>query len=560
MQGVNIAKMAQNRPKSVKIGPKTPKWIKSSPRRCPIPGGAGRPGSGPGDGRAGAHRPRCALRRGALRAICAGGGDQAHPGGRDDLANEADDATPSGPAHLTLLVETAEGYANLCRLITLARRGQEKGVAWLAKRDLAAHAKGLIGLSGCRRGEIPRLLAADKFERAMEIAQGYARVFGPDRFFVELQRHYLRGDNRLLARLVVLATRAGLDVVATGNTHYLHPRQREVHDVLTCIRHHTTLEDAGDLLRPNAEYHLRSPQEMAALFHDIPIALENSLHIAQRCAPAYDYLPAGPQMLPRFPVPGARPERTCPERSRRSRRGRSPDFYLRELCLRALRHRYPNVPPRDLLARELAVIRQAGLADYFLIVWDIVRFARRVGIRCQGRGSAANSLVAYLLGISPIDPVACGLVFERFLSPERCGPPDIDVDFAADRREEVIQYVYRRYGETHAAMACTLVTFRARSAVRDVARVLGFPPALVERLTGAGPEQWDELVEPPAEGACPEPVEGACPEPAEGACLEPAEGACPEPAEGALDVGDADSVEESRGLVEACGADLAGKR
>ncbi|MEE9618173.1 MAG: DNA polymerase III subunit alpha, partial [Anaerolineae bacterium] len=451
------------------------------------------------------------------------------------LANEADDATPSGPAHLTLLVETAEGYANLCRLITLARRGQEKSVARLAKRDLATHAEGLIGLSGCRRGEIPRLLAADKFERAMEIAQGYARVFGPDHFFVELQRHYLRGDNRLLARLVVLATRAGLDVVATGNTHYLHPRQREVHDVLTCIRHHTTLEDAGDLLRPNAEYHLRSPQEMAALFHDIPIALENSLCVAERCAPATDYLPAGPQTLPRFPVPGA-----CPEQGRR---GRSPDFYLRELCLQALRHRYPNVPPRDLLARELAVIRQAGLAGYFLIVWDIVRFARRVGIRCQGRGSAANSLVAYLLGISPIDPVACGLVFERFLSPERCGPPDIDVDFAADRREEVIQYVYRRYGEAHAAMACTLVTFRARSAVRDVARVLGFPPALVERLAGAGPEQWSELVEPPVEGACP-----ACPERSRGEIVE-----------GALDVGDADSVEESRGLVEAFGADFAGK-
>jgi len=488
------------------------------------------------------------------------------------LANEADDATPSGPAHLTLLVETAEGYANLCRLITLARRGQEKGVARLAKRDLTAHAEGLIGLSGCRRGEIPRLLAADKFERAMEVARGYARVFGPDRFFIEVQRHYRRGDNRLLAHLMVLATRAGLDVVTTGNAHYLHPRQREVHDVLTCIRHHTTLEDAGDLLRSNAEYVLRSPQEMAFLFADTPIALENSLRIAERCVPAYEYLPSGPQTLPRYPVPG----------------GRSPDFYLRELCEQALRHRYPDSPPSSPpmggkeggLARELAVIRQAGLAGYFLIVWDIVRFARRVGIRCQGRGSAANSLVAYLLGISPIDPVACDLVFERFLSPERCGPPDIDVDFAADRREEVIQYVYRRYGEAHAAMACTLVTFRARSAVRDVARVLGFPPASVERLAGTGPEQWGELVEPPAERVCPatastrggaplreysrgrrggEPVEGACPATASTRGGESAEGACPEPAEGALDVGDADSVEESRGLVEAFGADLAGK-
>ena len=152
---------------------------------------------------------------------------------------------PAGPAHLTLLVETPAGYANLCRLITLARRGQEKGVARLSKQDLVTHAGGLIALSGCRRGEIPRMLSAGQFERALEAARGYARVFGPDRFFVELQRHYRRGDKRLLAGLAVLASRAGLDVVATGNSHYLHPPQREVHDVLTCIRCRTTLEDAG---------------------------------------------------------------------------------------------------------------------------------------------------------------------------------------------------------------------------------------------------------------------------------------------------------------------------
>jgi len=407
---------------------------------------------------------------------------------------------PDDESHLTLLVETGEGYANLCRLITLARQGREKGVARLSKRDLAAHAGGLIALSGCRRGEIAQLLTANRFERALEVARGYARVFS---FFIELQRHYRRGDNRMLRDLVVLADRAGLEVVATGNAHYLHPHQREVHDVLSCIRHHTTLEDARDTLRPNAEYHLRSPQEMATLFDDIPIALENGLRIAERCAPATDYLPAGPQTLPRYPVPGA-----CPEQSRR---GCSPDFYLCEMCEQALRYRYPHNPPRELLARELAVIRETGLADYFLVVWDIVRFARHAGIRCQGRGSAANSLVAYLLGISPIDPVACDLVFERFLSPERRGPPDIDIDFSADRREEVIQYVYERYGADHTAMACTLVTFRARSAVRDVARALGFPPALVERLSKA------------------------------------------------LDVGDADSVEESRGLAETFGADMAKK-
>ncbi len=369
--------------------------------------------------------------------------------------------------HLTLLIESAEGYANLCRLITLARQGQSKGVARLDKRDLAAHAQGLIALSGCRRGEIPRLLMDKKYDQALSTAQGYARVFGSDRFFIELQRHYVRGDDRLLARLTALADRAGLDVVTTGNVHYLHPHQRDVHDILRCIDHQITLEDAHDLLYPNDEYVLRSPQEMTRLFGDIPIALNNSLRIAHRCASACDYLPAGTQVLPGAPLADDRP----------------PHENLRRLCRQTLHRRYPINPPQALLKKELAVIQQMGLANYFLVVWDIVRFAQHAGIRCQGRGSAANSLVAYLLDISPIDPVASQLVFERFLSPERGSPPDIDIDIAADRREEVIQYVYERYGPEHAAMACTFITFRARSAVRDVARVLGFPPALVERLS-----------------------------------------------------------------------------
>ena len=418
-----------------------------------------------------------------------------HPEEEDRETGDHKTSDCRAETHLTLLVETAQGYANLCHLITLARRGQEKGVACLQRRDLAAHTSGLIALSGCRRGEIPRLLLAGKLAQATEVALGYARLFGPDRFFIELQRHYRHGDTRLLANLIVLATRTGLDVVATGNAHYLFPQQQAVHDVLVCVHHHTTLEDAGEALRPNAEYLLRSPQEMAALFDQVPIALENTSRIAERCLPAYEYLPAGPQALPRFPLPG----------------GGDAGDYLRALCARALRDHYPDNPPQALLDRELAVVEQLGLADYFLIVWDIVRFARRSGIRHLGRGSAANSLVAYLLGITPIDPVTCDLVFERFLSAERGAPPDIDIDFAADRREEVIQYVYERYGEEHVAMACTLVTYRARSAVRDAARALGFPPALVERLSDA------------------------------------------------LDVGDAESVEESRGLVEAFGAELAGK-
>jgi error-prone DNA polymerase len=397
-------------------------------------------------------------------------------------------------AHLTLLAETADGYANLCQLITLSRREKRKGAARLSRHDLAEHSRGLIGLSGCCRGDIPRLLIAGKPDAALEIAKEYARIFGRNRFFIELQHHYQRGEHRLLGQLLAVAGHAGLDVVATGNVHYLHWHQRQVHDVLVCIREHTTLELASGLLRSNSEYLLRTPEEMATLFSRVPNALENSLRIAERCANGGTLLPTRHQMLPHFCVPG-----------------KTAYAYLRELCVEALHDHYGDSPPYEQLERELAIIKQADLAEYFLIVWDIVRFARNAGIRCQGRGSAANSLVAYLLGITPIDPIACDLVFERFLSAERPNPPDIDVDFAANRREEVIQYVYQRYGSTHAAMACTMVTFRARSAVRDVARVLGFPPPLVARLARE------------------------------------------------LDVRNAASIQESQGLIDAFGTDLAGK-
>ncbi len=369
-------------------------------------------------------------------------------------------------SHLTLLVKTKKGYANLCRLITQARRGREKGISRLDNDVLLSHSEGLIVLSGCQRGMIPRLLRAGQFEAALRTAREYKAILGRDCFWIELQRHFHQGENRTVVDSLLLADRAGLGVVATGNAHYLYPEQRQIHDVLTCIRSHTTLDAAGDQLRSNSEYTLRSAKEMAALFGHLPEALENSVRLAERCISANACLPSGTQTLPRFPTPD----------------GSQASVYLSFLCQEALHARYPIDPPRDLLTRELSIIDQAGLADYFLIVWDIIRFARQAGIRCQGRGSAANSLVAHLLGITPIDPVACDLVFERFLSPERSVAPDIDIDFAGDRREEVIQYIYERYGKEHAAMACTLVTYRARSAIRDTARALGFPPPLVERL------------------------------------------------------------------------------
>ena len=382
-------------------------------------------------------------------------------------------ADGEGTAHLTLLAETSKGYANLCTLITLAHRDQPKGTARLAPDALAEHTAGLIALSGCRQGAIAQRIAAGAFDEAVAVAQGYARAFGPERFFIEVQRHYHPGEMRLLGGLVGLADRLGLPVVATGDIHYLYPEQREVHDILTCIRCHVTLDDAGDRLRPNDEYRFRPPDEMAALFEDIPAAIANTRVIADRCASAVTFLPEGVQTLPAFSTPSGHP----------------PEVYLRALCANALRARYADTQRSTAalfqMDHELQVIHAMGLDNYFLIVWDIARFARERGIRCQGRGSAANSLVAYLLEITPIDPLAADLLFERFLSPERRSPPDIDLDIAADRREEVIQYVMRRYRTGHAAMACTLVTYRARSAVRDVGRALGLPPTGVEQVVEA---------------------------------------------------------------------------
>ncbi len=374
----------------------------------------------------------------------------------------------NGGGHLTLLAENDTGYANLCRLITLARRDQQKGMAALPWRQLTGHAAGLIALSGCRRSEIARAVLAHDLTRAGYVAERFAAIFGRGNFYLELQRHHERGDRRLDLGLASLAERLDLPLVATGNVHYLTPADAPLHDVLTCIRHRLPLTQANGLLRSNREYYFRTPQAMAALFGDRPAALRATVEIANRCTAQ---LPVGPQTLPHPPLPD-------------NPAGAPAIAYLRRLCTASL-PRQIDRPYAEALERELQVIGEQGLADYFLVVWDLVRFARAQGILCQGRGSAANSLVAYLLGITPIDPLAAGLVFERFLSRERVTAPDIDVDFDAARREEVIQYLYQRYGHEHVAMACTMVTFGARQALRDVGMALGFPDELLDRISAS---------------------------------------------------------------------------
>ena len=373
--------------------------------------------------------------------------------------------TLEGGYHLLLLVEDSRGWANLCRLISLAHHTEPgKARAALPIAALADHVEGLICLSGCRKGEIAAHLLAGHPKEALAAAEKYVRIFGRDRFWIELQNHLLPDDQGLVADLVELTGHLGVGYVATNNVHYAARDGHRLQDVLVCIRHRTTLDESAHLRRPNSEYYLKSAEEMVTLFADYPEALSNTQRIAASCCFELRY---GVQDLPAFPTPESL----------------SPIHYLRHLCDQATYHQ--PLAPQEQLAHELGVIERAGLANYFLIVWDIVRFARQKGIRCQGRGSAANSLVAYLLGITPVDPLAHDLVFERFLSDERAIAPDIDMDFQADRREEVIQYVYQRYGPEHTAMACTLVTFRARSAMRDVGKALGFPLGLLDRAAKA---------------------------------------------------------------------------
>lgn len=316
----------------------------------------------------------------------------------------------------------------------------------------------MIALSGCRRGEIARRLLWGDRSGALRAAQRYASLFGRENFYIELQNNRLPGGRALNAALREIAQRAGLEWVATQNVHYATPDRFPVYDALTCVRTGTRLPDVHPERRLNGTNYLTSPQEMAALFPDDPRALQNTLEIARRCRPALPEKP--PNRFPAFPTP----------------RGESTIAFLRRLTYQGAWRRYGRLTPaiRRRLEHELAVIEKLDVADAFLVAWDLVRFAQARGIRHAGRGSAADSAVAYCLGLTEVDSIRRGLLFERFLSLERAQKPDIDLDFEAERRDEVAAYVSRRYGADHVASVCTFQTYRARSALRDLGKVLGF--------------------------------------------------------------------------------------
>jgi error-prone DNA polymerase len=371
-------------------------------------------------------------------------------------ARPAKDVPPDAP-RLVLLAEDKRGYANLTQLISTAQLRGRKRDARLRLDDLDGHTDGLIALSGGRYGPIERALQRRDDAAAFALGARLRDLF-PGRFHLELQHHVRPEDPSLVRALVALGARLGVGTVATNGVAYATPTDAFLADVLVCIKYGKTLDGAGTLLRPNHEYALKSPVQMARLFAEFPQALDATLAIAERCTFRLDKL-AGE--FPLFPLPAGET---------------SAHAYLRRLVYDGAHERYGAAFGDAVVTKlenELRLIEKLELAGYFLVVWDIVRAARELRVLAQGRGSAANSVVCYALGITAIDPVAGNLLFERFLSEERGEVPDIDVDFAHQDREKVIQYVYERYGRAHAAMVAEVITYRTRSAIRDVGKALG---------------------------------------------------------------------------------------
>ncbi|GAB4310734.1 MAG: DNA polymerase III subunit alpha [Candidatus Sumerlaeia bacterium] len=369
--------------------------------------------------------------------------------------------------HLLAIAETQEGYQNLCRLSSL---GYLEGFYYKPRIDmelLERHSRGLILTTTCLKGVVPQMILDGAPEREIDAAlDRFAQIAGPGRFYVELQNHNLPEQLTVNRELVRLARRHGLPLLATNDAHYLCRGDHRVQDVLLCINTGANMKDESRMRFSSEEFFIKSPAEMWQLFGELPEALTNSVAIAERCEARLAF---GQKLYPRFQPPD----------------GLTDIEYLKRLCEAGLKQRYPNPSPELFrrLEHELSVIERMGYSSYFLIVWDFIHFAREQGIPVgPGRGSAAGSLVAYCLRITNLDPIKHGLLFERFLNPERVSPPDIDIDFCQDRRGEVIDYVKEKYGKDCVAQIITFQRMKARNAVRDVARVLGQPISLADKI------------------------------------------------------------------------------
>jgi len=373
--------------------------------------------------------------------------------------------------HLILLATNDAGYRNLMQLVSRAYTEGFYHRPRIDKEILSQHREGLIGLSGCLRGEVPYLLARDRAQEASVAANTYQEIFGPSNFFIEIQDNGLEVQQQVNAKLIPLARRHGLPLVATNDCHYLHAADAHAHDVMLCLQTGKTLHMPNRMRFDTQQLYFKSPEEMIRGMREVPESITNTLEIAERVEL---YLKFGEVSLPAYDTPS----------------GEKPEHYLARLAQEGLAQRLAQSQNLSDAARyqarlsaEIEVINAMGYAGYFLIVWDIIRYARTHHVPVgPGRGSSAGSLVAYALAITDVDPILHGLIFERFLNPERISLPDIDMDFCMDRREEVMRYVSERYGADHVAQIITFGTLAPRAALRDVGRVLEMPYAEVDRL------------------------------------------------------------------------------
>ncbi|MBI3025613.1 MAG: DNA polymerase III subunit alpha, partial [Candidatus Tectomicrobia bacterium] len=386
----------------------------------------------------------------------------------------------SGPRswHMLLLAENAAGYHNLCELVTA---GFTEGMYYFPRVDreiLSRHAEGLICTSACLKGEVNEALLRGDRAAAREAAAFYKEIFR-DRYYLELQDHGMEEDRRLIPEAISLARELDLPLVATNDVHYLDQGDHSVQEVLICIQTGKTLNDPNRMQIKSHEFYLKSAEEMARLFREVPEAIANTLAIAERCGFAFDF---GGSHYPDFPIPEGVDRKT----------------YLRRLAEEGLERRLAQLGIqgaearryRERLAMELGVINSQGYEGYFLVVSDFIRHARESGIPVgPGRGSAAGSLAAFALGITGIDPLRYSLLFERFLNPERVSPPDIDIDFCMDRRDEVIRYVQEKYGRGNVCQIITFGSMLAKGVLRDVGRVMDMPYGEVDRIAKLVPNE-----------------------------------------------------------------------
>ena len=381
--------------------------------------------------------------------------------------------------HLVLLAENNTGYANLMKIVS---KGFVEGYYYKPRVDkevLRTYSEGIIALSACLAGEVQRYISKGLYDEAKNKALEYEEIFGKGNYFLELQDHGIPEQAFVNQKLMQMSEELGIELVATNDVHYTYAEDEKPHDILLCIQTGKKLADENRMRYEGGQYYVKSPEQMAALFPYALQALENTQKIADRCNVEIEF---GVTKLPKYEVPD----------------GMTSWEYLNKLCFEGLERRYgnPGEELKERLTYELDTIHNMGYVDYFLIVWDFINYAKTHGIAVgPGRGSAAGSIVSYCLEITDIDPIRYQLLFERFLNPERVTMPDIDVDFCYERRQEVIDYVVRKYGKDRVVQIVTFGTLAARGVIRDVGRVMDLPYAFVDSIAKMIPQELNITID-----------------------------------------------------------------